>query len=148
MTGGREHQGSSCRGVGVVRLEPFDPSSGSGRGLLAESSNAEDVRPKATARFDLAFFWIARWCVAFVPGAYPARSGSSVPPVWKSTSVSGALGHPVSLERRGTGIATPSSRHRVDGVVVDATIQHERAVTFDFHTVDDAVVALVRRMHI
>ena len=45
MTGGREHQGSSCRGVGVVRLEPFDPSSGSGRGLLAESSNAEDVRP-------------------------------------------------------------------------------------------------------
>ena len=90
MTGGREHQGSSCRGVGVVRLEPFDPSSGSGRGLLAESSNAEDVRPKATARFDLAFFWIARWCVAFVPGAYPARSGSSVPPVWKSTSVSGA----------------------------------------------------------
>ena len=72
MTGGREHQGSSCRGVGVVRLEPFDPSSGSGRGLLAESSNAEDVRPKATARFDLAFFWIARWCVAFVPGAYPA----------------------------------------------------------------------------
>ena len=91
MTGGREHQGSSCRGVGVVRLEPFDPSSGSGRGLLAESSNAEDVRPKATARFDLAFFWIARWCVAFVPGAYPARSGSSVPPVWKSTSVSGAI---------------------------------------------------------
>ena len=67
MTGGREHQGSSCRGVGVVRLEPFDPSSGSGRGLLAESSNAEDVRPKATERFDLAFFWIARWCVAFVP---------------------------------------------------------------------------------
>ena len=55
-----------------MRLEPFDPSSGSGRGLLAESSNAEDVRPKATARFDLAFFWIARWCVAFVPGAYPA----------------------------------------------------------------------------
>ena len=74
MTGGREHQGSSCRGVGVVRLEPFDPSSGSGRGLLAESSNAEDVRPKATARFDLAFFWIARWCVAFVPGAYPANA--------------------------------------------------------------------------
>ena len=72
MTGGREHQGSSCRGVGVVRLEPFDPSSGSGRGLLAESSNAEDVRPKATARFELAFFWIARWCFAFVPGASPA----------------------------------------------------------------------------
>ena len=47
MTGGREHQGSSCRGVGVVLLEPFDPSSGSGRGLLAESSNAEDVRPIA-----------------------------------------------------------------------------------------------------
>ena len=76
MTGGREHQGSSCRGVGVVRLEPFDPSSGSGRGLLAESSNAEDVRPKATARFDLAFFWIARWCVAFVPGAYPGGAAA------------------------------------------------------------------------
>ena len=80
MTGGREHQGSSCRGVGVVRLEPFDPSSGSGRGLLAESSNAEDVRPKATARFDLAFFWIARWCVAFVPGAYPACNLAKVGP--------------------------------------------------------------------
>ena len=80
MTGGREHQGSSCRGVGVVRLEPFDPSSGSGRGLLAESSNAEDVRPKATARFELAFFWIARWCVAFVPGAYPAWAPGQVRP--------------------------------------------------------------------
>jgi hypothetical protein len=30
----------------------------------------------------------------------------------------------------GTGIATPSSRRRVDGVEVDATIQHERAVKF------------------
>ena len=109
MTGGREHQGSSCRGVGVVRLEPFDPSSGSGRGLLAESSNAEDVRPKATARFDLAFFWIARWCVAFVPGAYPARSGSSVPPVGEVNQCVGACGRPFAVEQRGTGIATPSS---------------------------------------
>ena len=31
-------------------------------------------------------------------------------------------------------IATPSSRRRVDGVEDDATIQHERAVKFDFHT--------------
>ena len=30
----------------------------------------------------------------------------------------------------GTGIATPSSRRRIDGVEVDATIQHERAVKF------------------
>ena len=30
--------------------------------------------------------------------------------------------------------ATPSSRRRVDGVEVDSTIQHERAVKFDFHT--------------
>ena len=30
----------------------------------------------------------------------------------------------------GTGIATPSSRRRVDGVEEDATIQHERAVKF------------------
>ena len=30
----------------------------------------------------------------------------------------------------GTCIATPSSRRRVDGVEVDATIQHERAVKF------------------
>jgi hypothetical protein len=30
----------------------------------------------------------------------------------------------------GTGIATPSSRRRVCGVEVDATIQHERAVKF------------------
>ena len=34
------------------------------------------------------------------------------------------------LERRGTGIATPSSRCRVDGVKDDAMIQHERAVKF------------------
>ena len=46
-------------------------------------------------------------------------------PVWKSTSV------------RVHDIATPSSRRRVDGVEVDATIQHERAVTFDFHTGDE-----------
>ena len=56
MTGGREHQGSSCRGVGVVRLEPFDPSSGSGRGLLAESSNAEDVRPICNTGIYLAIY--------------------------------------------------------------------------------------------
>ena len=35
------------------------------------------------------------------------------------------------------GIATPSSRRRVDGVEDDATIQHERAVKFDFHTGPD-----------
>ena len=35
---------------------------------------------------------------------------------------------PGSLDRRGTGIATPSSRRRVDGVEDDAMIQHERAV--------------------
>ena len=37
------------------------------------------------------------------------------PPVWKSTSVSGA---------------TPPSRRRIDGVEGDATIQHEGAVNF------------------
>ena len=58
--------------------------------------------------------------------AHRGMSGLSTP-VWKSTSVSGAPG---SVERRGTGIATPSSRHRVDGVEVDATIQHEGAVKF------------------
>ena len=42
--------------------------------------------------------------------------------------VSGA--RPGSVERRGTGIATPSSRRRVDGVEVDTTIQHRRAVKF------------------
>ena len=40
---------------------------------------------------------------------------------------------------RGIGIATPSSKRRVDGVEVDATIQNERAVNFDFHTVHDVV---------
>ena len=33
-----------------------------------------------------------------------------------------------------SGIATPSSRRRVDGVEDDAMLQHERAVKFDFHT--------------
>ena len=35
---------------------------------------------------------------------------------------------------RGTGIAKPSSRRRVDGVEDDAAIQDERTVKFDFHT--------------
>ncbi len=35
-----------------------------------------------------------------------------------------------AVERRGTGIATLSSRRRVDGVEDDAAIQHERAVKF------------------
>ena len=48
-------------------------------------------------------------------------------PVWKSTSVSGA---PRWLRRGGTGIATPSSRRRIDGVEDDAMIQHERVVKF------------------
>ena len=39
-------------------------------------------------------------------------------------------GRPGSVERRGTGIATPLSRRRVDGVEVDVTIQHERAAKF------------------
>ena len=67
--------------------------------------------------------------------------------VWKSTSVSGApdnssrrffsrrrRGRPGSVERRGTGIATPSSRYHEDGVEDDAMIQDERAVKFDVHT--------------
>ena len=42
-------------------------------------------------------------------------------PVWKSTSAPGA----VRNRHR-----TPSSRHRVDGVEDDGTIQHEGAVKF------------------
>ena len=45
--------------------------------------------------------------------------------VWKSTSVSDG-----SVERRGIGIAMPSSRRRVDGVEDDDVIQHERVVKF------------------
>ena len=37
---------------------------------------------------------------------------------------------PGSDERQEAGIATPSSRRRVDGVEDDAMIQHERAVKF------------------
>ena len=56
-------------------------------------------------------------------------------PVWKSTSVSGAhfsvMTRPCWLRRAvRKGIATQSSRRRVDGVEDDATIQHERAVRF------------------
>ena len=56
------------------------------------------------------------------PGA--PEGDSPIPfaePGWKSTSVSGAPDDAVVL--------APSS-----GVEVDATIQHERAVNFDFHT--------------
>ena len=42
----------------------------------------------------------------------------------------GCTGRAGSVERRGSGIATPSSRRSVDGVEDDAMIQHERAVTF------------------
>ena len=55
-----------------------------------------------TALIVLALLW------PFLYGVVPSRA------VWKSTSASGA--------------PTPSSRHRVDGVEDDATIQHERAV--------------------
>ena len=41
-----------------------------------------------------------------------------------------ARGRPGPVERWGTGIATPSSMRRIDGVEVDAMIQHERAVNF------------------
>ena len=55
-------------------------------------------------------------------------------PAWKSTSVS-----------RRTGIATPSSKRRGDGVEVDATIQHERQ---NFRTgVNRAAVSARRRVH-
>ena len=53
----------------------------------------------------------------------PAKDGSDpCDTVWKSTQCVGC--HPGSVERRGTGIATPSSRRRIDGVEVDATIQN------------------------
>ena len=55
--------------------------------------------------------------ISWIPDTSPA--------VWKSTSVSGA-----PVERRGTGITTPSSRRRVNGFEDDAMIQHERAVNF------------------
>jgi len=56
---------------------------------------------------------------------HPVLSGA----VWKSTSVPGALsrrrrGRPGSVERWGMDTATPSRRHRVDGV------EDERAVKF------------------
>ena len=59
----------------------------------------------------------------------PAKDGSDpCDTVWKSTRVSGASrrrrGRPGLVERRGIGIASPSSRRRVDGVQVDATIQN------------------------
>ncbi len=46
-----------------------------------------------------------------------------------------------SLKRLGTDISTPSSRRRFDGVEVDAMIQHERAVKFDFHTDSNVLCA-------
>ena len=60
----------------------------------------------------------------------PCSNGGPYQTVWKSTSVLGARGRSGSVERRRTGIATPSSKCRVDGVEDDATIQHERAVKF------------------
>ena len=56
-----------------------------------------------------------------------------------SVEINQCVGCTGFVERRGTGIATPSSKRRVDGVEVDATIQNERAVNFDFHTVHDVV---------
>ena len=41
-------------------------------------------------------------------------------------------------------MATPSGRRRFDGVEDDAMIQHERAVKFDFHTVRDPHIKILR----
>ena len=56
----------------------------------------------------------------------PAKDGSDpCDTAWKSSV---CRVHPIILHqvisRRGTGISSPSSRRRVDGVQVDATIQH------------------------
>ena len=74
------------------------------------------------------------------PGSRQSRSSSGS--VWKSTSASGApddsslthfsaMTRPCWLRRavKNWHIATPS-RHGVDGVEVESTIQHERAVKF------------------
>ena len=57
---------------------------------------------------------LCRWSMHLLPHQQPI-------PVWIINQCVGW---------RGTGIATPSSRRRVDGVEDDATIQHERAIKF------------------
>ena len=93
-----------------------------------DSAESYPVLESAPRRRDDAAFW-ARRAQAAPRGLFSAPPR----PVWKSTSASGARrwrGRPGSVERRGTGIATPSSRRRVDGVEDDAMIQHECAVKF------------------
>ena len=63
---------------------------------------------------------------------FPMRPYQSVARALSRTATCVEINHCVGW--RGTGIATPSSRRRVDGVEVDETIQRERAVKFDFHT--------------
>ena len=111
-----------------------------GFGLLALYLVAKPVETSAGserfARFALASI-IAGGCATAASQSLGA-SGA----VWKSTSALGAsddssLTHFSAMTRpcclcravRNWHTATPS-RHRVDGVEVDATIQHERAVKF------------------
>ena len=61
-------------------------------------------------------------CFAWILGSFAVLSNM--------LSCLGATWWNLCGNRRGTGIATPSSRRRIDGVEVDAKIQHERAVKF------------------
>ena len=55
----------------------------------------------------------------------PAPRRQAPPPAQRCVEINQCVGcHPGSVERRGTHTATPSSRRRIDGVEVDATIQN------------------------
>ena len=102
--------------------------------FLLDRITVQDDDPDDGGRRQVKLRWEADplWLETLEPLAdvLPEDNLDASRPVWKSTSVSGARGRPGSVELRGTGIATPSSRHRVDGVEVDAKIQRERAVKF------------------
>ena len=106
------HQGSGCphehrrRRRAQARVRSTRP-----RGPAAASSPSRATRSQRcpsdqlTTRFDLAFFWIARWCVAFVPARTPPEE-----PAARSRAVGGQGGRhaaDVSVEQR-----PASPRHR------------------------------------
>ena len=75
-------------------------------------------------------------CQALEPGfsespcCVEIKSVPGAPDISSLSHFSAMRGRAGSVERRGTGITTPSSRRRVDGVEDDAIIQHEHAVEF------------------
>ena len=128
----------TLKALGLRKKTPADKVREAGKNLNARFAKLRGATPEsaraAGARFGLdrrPVILAALWVFAALPW-FNARWTGSVTPAGLAPLV---LGQALSMQDKiaeslGTGIATPSSRHRVDGVEDDAMIQHKRAVRF------------------